>query len=210
MKPSRDFSDREFIERIFPDPEERHRIFTELINDMIYSMKINPDGSIVGEWVSKSFTDVMGYSLKEIDSELGMNRTLHPEDREIVLNSFLEAIKTKREKVMGLEFRVCGKDKSIYWVELNSNIQFNEEGNYMREEGVLRDITEKKETERALIESEGKFRNLFETSKDVISISSSEGRFLDINQAGEELFGYTREELLELDLNDLRMVPDIS
>jgi PAS domain S-box-containing protein len=74
---------------------------------------------------------------------------------------------------------------------------FAETGKISGTIGVARDITERKQMEKALKESEIKFRTLFEDSRDALYISSREGRFLDVNRSLLELFGYTKKEMLK-------------
>lgn len=52
-----------------------------------------------------------------------------------------------------------------------------------------REIAERRQTEKALLESENKYRSLFEESKDIVTITTPEGKFIDINPAGIKLFG---------------------
>ncbi|MFZ3136381.1 MAG: PAS domain S-box protein [Thermodesulfovibrionales bacterium] len=78
---------------------------------------------------------------------------------------------------------------------------FDEQGHIKQAIHIATDITERKQYERALIDSEQKYRTLFEESKDVVYISTSEGKFLDINPAGVELFGYdSKDEILGIDI----------
>lgn len=55
---------------------------------------------------------------------------------------------------------------------------------------VVRDISERKRTEEALIESEEQYRSILNASPDDITITDLEGRILMISPAAKEMFGY--------------------
>lgn len=58
-----------------------------------------------------------------------------------------------------------------------------------------RDITERKEVERALQETESRFATLFyATPVPVVLTTLAEGRFLDLNAKAEAVLGFSREE----------------
>ena len=61
---------------------------------------------------------------------------------------------------------------------------------------IMRDITDRLNIEKALLESEAKYRDLFENASDAIFVLDAELRYADVNRRGLELMGYTREELL--------------
>jgi two-component system cell cycle sensor histidine kinase/response regulator CckA len=65
---------------------------------------------------------------------------------------------------------------------------------------VIRDITERKHSEAALIESESKFRDLAEKSPNMIFINQA-GRIVYANRACEETMGYSRDEFYASDFN---------
>lgn len=66
---------------------------------------------------------------------------------------------------------------------------------------IVRDVTEKREAERALIVSENKYRTLFEESQDVIFLTTPDGILTDINPAGVELLGFdNRDAMLGMDV----------
>ncbi len=105
------------------------------------------------------------------------------------------------------EFFAIRKDGSEFPIEVSTSaIRITGQWHSV---GIVRDITDRKQTEHALRESEKKYRTLFEESKDVVYISSPEGQFIDINSAGVHLFGYaSREEVLQINLSeDLYVYP---
>ncbi|HWQ42737.1 MAG TPA: diguanylate cyclase, partial [Desulfosporosinus sp.] len=55
---------------------------------------------------------------------------------------------------------------------------------------VIHDITERKQTEEALIESEEKYRSILNASPDDITITDLEGRILMVSPAAKKMFGY--------------------
>ncbi len=57
-------------------------------------------------------------------------------------------------------------------------------------------ITDKKHTESALLESEKSYRELFNSVSESIYIQDSEGKFLDVNESVLKMYGYSKEELI--------------
>ncbi len=91
--------------------------------------------------------------------------------------------------------RSMRKDGTIFWVSLNAQFYFDDQGRIEGTEGVARDITERESAEEALQESELKFRNVFQSSRDAIVVSRN-GLHVFENQAYLRLYGYeTPEEL---------------
>jgi PAS domain S-box-containing protein len=99
------------------------------------------------------------------------------------------------------EYQIVHRSGEVRWINQRNMLIRDEQGAPMAIEGVVSDVTERRQAEEALKESEEKFRTLFIESKDVFYISTPEGKFLDINPAGVVLFGYaTKEELLAIDI----------
>src|SRR5215510_15109056 len=59
----------------------------------------------------------------------------------------------------------------------------------------LRDITERKRVERAMVDSEDKFRRILESASEAIVVTDSAARIVLVNAKTEERFGFHRDEL---------------
>jgi PAS domain S-box-containing protein len=59
-----------------------------------------------------------------------------------------------------------------------------------------RNISVRKQREKALRESEEKYRALFDNAADMIAVIDAEGNFLDLNERFEKESGYSRQEML--------------
>jgi two-component system, cell cycle sensor histidine kinase and response regulator CckA len=71
------------------------------------------------------------------------------------------------------------------------------------------DITERKNAERALLESEERYRSLFDRMMDGVYRSTHGGKFVDVNMAMVNMFGFSsKEEMLQVDIKkDLYFAP---
>ncbi|HEX7588919.1 MAG TPA: PAS domain S-box protein, partial [Anaerolineae bacterium] len=68
---------------------------------------------------------------------------------------------------------------------------------------VVRDITERRRAEEALLYSEERYRTVAETASDAIITLDRDDKILFANRATEEIFGYPRMELMGQDLSML-------
>lgn len=138
-------ADLKHAQKALEESEEKYRNLVENIPDVIYSI----DSSFTVAAINLPASEFYGFKAEEV---LGHDflTFIHPDDKARVSASFIEAMDTHREWTRGLQFRVVSKDGVQYWVELNSHMQFDEDGNFSREEGVLRDINERKKAEDEL------------------------------------------------------------
>jgi PAS domain S-box-containing protein len=101
-----------------------------------------------------------------------------------------------------IEFRIVRSDGSEAWVETTSE-PFTREGNH----GVLlfmRDITLRKEREKAIVENEAKYRNIFQKHVAVkLIIDAENGNIVDANEAASRFYGLPAEELKKMNISQI-------
>lgn len=182
-----DITDLKRMEEALKESKERYRVLAENAMDGIYV--ISPQGF---EYVNPAFERLFGYKTYEVcNRHFNFLSMIHPEDRKLVLER--EEARKKGERLPPrYSFRVVTKGGRIRYVEANT---VSLSGEKVRVLGILRDITEQKQTEEALRESEEKHRTLVEQASDGIIIIQDD-IFKYANKRVEEMSGYAIEELI--------------
>ena len=150
--------------------EERYRSLIENANDAIISS--NKDGGIIG--FNKKAEEIYGYSREElIGQSPGMLTTeeCRHQHKEILSN----ILKLGKVETMIFEEEGIKKDGSLFPLEISFSFTDPAEKNVV---AVMRDITERKNSERAVKEARDFFKSLFDTSADGIIIFDSQGKDL--------------------------------
>lgn len=127
---------------------------------------------------------------------------IHPDDREPFERLVEDSIDKRKPYIT--ELRIIPHDRNfshrenpeIRYIEARGEAIYNEQGQAVELFGTVRNITEHKLTEIALIGSESKYRHLVETSQDLIWSIDTEGRFTFVNPAFKQIYGYESEEIL--------------
>ncbi|MHB8842897.1 MAG: sensor domain-containing diguanylate cyclase [Candidatus Aquicultor sp.] len=179
-----DITDRKRVEESLQESEESYRNLFKNANEAIF---VGLDSKIVFHNTKTAM--ILGYSGEELVSR-PLNEFVYPEDRNMVIDSFVRQIKGENNPPI-YDFRIIRKDGNIRWVVLNSfMINWKERPATLN---FLSDITERKQVEGALRESEERYRALIEKSNDGIAMIKGD-RYIFVNQKMVEIFGYDRPE----------------
>lgn|GEM_PF-3429471 len=84
------------------------------------------------------------------------------------------------------------------WFEVTVDPILDESGDFSRAVHIIRDISERRQLQRDLLESNERLRSITEASSEGIWQLDLRGRFIYVSKAAENIFGYTPEEALEL------------
>ena len=157
---------------------------------MIFNTNINAqlitrleDGFIVD--VNDEFTILTGYSKVEIigDSTKNSYFWYRHEDRQVFIDELNDKGLCKN-----MEFVFQRKDGSKFTGMISARVIMIHSVVHII--SVIRDITERREFEDALIESEEKYRSILNASPDDITITDLDGYILMASPASKEIFGY--------------------
>jgi len=137
-----DITDRKLAEAALEESEHKYRSLVENVPDIIYAL--DAQGRLTS--INEGGLNLLGYDSDEL---LGHHFTafIHPDDQEMTVDAFQKALTTGRQGPRGLTFRVLKRNGEAVWVSLNSNMTFDEDGEFLEEHGVARDITQRKRVE---------------------------------------------------------------
>jgi PAS domain S-box-containing protein len=162
--------------------------------------------------VNKSFLDKLGYNEEEVIGKQVLE--LSPMKEGIFESTTGELVKINKKyfddakeatytqlfkegKLFNWESYYRRKDNKLVPLEENIFYLYNKEGDPNGAVGMLRDITERKKTEREIKEARIFLENIIHTSLDGIMVTSvPKGQITMVNRALEMMLGYSEEELI--------------
>ena len=179
-------AERERAQEELKRSEEMYRLRFETLIDIFF--QIDNEGRIT--LISPSIKSVAGYDPEEVLGLRSEQFYVKPGVRDEIVG-----IVHRDGVAKDFELQVKKKDGAILWMSVDARLARDESGNAVGIEGTLRDITDRKESERILRESEESFRRIFEDSAYPILLFGDQ-RLIDCNAATLRLLGYSREEIL--------------
>jgi len=163
------------------------------------------DGILILDFETGNIIDANPFIIKIIGSPL--KEILRKQLWEIGLFSNKEQSEiafTELKKTGYIRFEdmpIQGKNGKLTNVEFISNVYIENKTKVIQCN--IRDITERKLTEKALKESEEKFRSIMENSADAIFITGKMGKYLYTNNAVTDLLGYSKKEMKNKSIADI-------
>jgi PAS domain S-box-containing protein len=201
----RDVTERVLAEQALKESEEKYRLISENANDII--VIVNQKTKL--EYINEIVTPMMGYAKDEVVGKKAFS-FIHPDDMDRTASGIKTAFEVGEEKI---DIRVRHKDQHWVWFEVKANKFIDGDGN-PKLLVVMRDITERKNAERALKdlnielewkieertrelkESEEKYRNMINHLDVGFFHTKFSGEILNHNYALSQILGYERKESL--------------
>jgi PAS domain S-box-containing protein len=142
------------------------------------------------EQVNKRFTEILGYSQEELVQMSFMDFT-HPDDADQTRTYVNQLLEGKIPDYV-FEKRYIRKDGRIVWSRTSVALMRDASGSPKRFVGVIEDITQRKEAERALLESEQRFRQLADAMPQIVWAAKPDGTLDYYNERWYEYTGFKR------------------
>ncbi len=191
--------------------EKKYREFFE--NAIAGIFQASPDGYFLD--VNPAMAKIFGYDstddfLKSI-TNISEQLYLNPQDRETLLDTL-----GKQGKIFNFEAQQLRKDKTVIWSSISARAVRDTDGNLLYFEGMLIDITkrkqariqlkstneklekevlERKRVAKELMSANRYLENILDNSAEGIGIVDRHGKLIMWNIAAEKLFGMTKNEI---------------
>jgi PAS domain S-box-containing protein len=176
--------------------------YARLFESAVDGILINGlDGRISS--LNPAAANILGYnSPKELIGKPAVELYADPDSRARLLQELME-----KGHVKECELTWKRKDGTLIEILASVTLQKDEKGNLLRTEGIIRDVSERKRSERLLRESEEKYRELAESISDVFFAFDKDLRYTYWNEASEKLTGIKAKNAIGKSLTEV--FPDV-
>ncbi|MFC1883424.1 PAS domain S-box protein [Thermodesulfobacteriota bacterium] len=185
------------------ESEDKYKAIIEGIEDGYYEVDISGNFTFFNE----AICEILGYPRDEL---AGINNLdyMDKENARKFYQKFNKVFLTgKPDK--GIDWEFIRKDGSRRHVEASISLIKDSEGTGIGFRGILRDITERIQAEKALRESEERYRTILDSIEEAYFEVNLSGTFVFFNESLAKNSGYSSEELLKMNNRDY-MPPETS
>jgi PAS domain S-box-containing protein len=169
--------------------ESREQLHSIISNQAGATYRCNSDEHWSMHFISDQIEKISGYAASDFigNSKRSYADVIYPEDRKQIAQQIAESVSIKNP--FELTYRIIHSGGETVWVQENGRGVFDNEGKLLWIDGVIVDITDKVEAEKAYFESEVRFRELTDFLPQTVYELDLEGNIVFTNRAGAELFG---------------------
>ena len=163
-------------------------------------IRTSPDGICIAkldgtiEFVSDKLVNWHGYN--SADEMTGMNvfDFIAPASLDFARSTMSSILSEK--KLTTTEVELVRRDGSTFFVEVNAELQRDSEGVPEAILMIERDITSRRLSAQALVESENRFRSLYNTMVQGVIYYNNKGKAISANPSALKIFGLTVDQIL--------------
>ncbi len=191
---SRDVTERKQAENELRKSEQRYKHLLGTVTDYIYSVQLNENGHVTTTH-SPSCVNVTGHTAEELQQNPLLGLSMIPAgDRPLVDEMITHA--RAGQVAESIEHRIRHKDGSIRWVRATTVPHVDPNGRVTSYDGLVSDITEKREAVNQLRASEEHYQSLVESLPQCIMRKDMDGRFTFVNRQFAKLIGREPWEII--------------
>jgi two-component system cell cycle sensor histidine kinase/response regulator CckA len=199
----RDVTKSRQAEKALRESEKKYRLIAENTADLISVLNMDMHFS----YVSPASIRLRGFTVEEAMAQT-LEQVLTPESMKDAISVFEEEMLKEASgtsdpnRMRILELEQYKKDGSTAWMEVSLSFLRDSDGKPVQILAVTRDISDRKQAEKALRESEKRFRANFQYAPVGVAVIDTETRFLEVNRQLCQILGYDPAELIGRSFND--------
>ena len=172
------------------ESEEQYRSLVENVNVGVYRNTGGPRGRFLK--ANLAMARIFGYDSVEDVMQVNVSDLYQdPADRATFIQEIAHAGLVKDK-----ELRLRKKDGTPIWASVTARVERTQDGQIRWMDGVIEDITERKQAETALRESEATARALLNAPTDFASLITPDGTILGANETLARRLGRTVEDMI--------------
>jgi PAS domain S-box-containing protein len=185
-----DITARKHAEEALQASQQRYKQLLSSVTDYMFTIEIE-DGRPVSTTHGHGCVAVTGYTPADYARmPLLWYEMIHPEDRQVVKHH--AEISIRGEAKDPLEHRIIHRDGTTRWVRNTMVPRYDSLGRVVACDGLVSNITERKQAEEALRVSEEKYRLVVESAGEAIVIAQ-DGMIKFVNPSALDLLGHSEE-----------------
>ncbi|MDH5682137.1 MAG: PAS domain-containing protein, partial [Spirochaetota bacterium] len=192
----RDITEMRLARELQLETELKYRDIVSNVPGIVFQLELSPNGNLTFPYVSYGTMLVLGYEPEEFYKNPNLAFELMPKpDLETVMHDITttaQSLETSK-----VEFRMKTKNGSYRWMDTTSTPHKKQDGSVIWD-GVIIDVTARKDAEILLIESEARFKDIANNIPGMVYqfMISSDGdmSFPFISSGGIELLGYSEHD----------------
>ncbi len=194
------------VRDVTQDQEQKEQLglILQNIDELIYNISIAEDNTRIIEYISPKAKELFGLDVNEYKNEAtgALLKRYHPNDLDRI-RAVSEQIKVEKQPVsLVYRFKPKGSDTYI-WLEEKVFPKF-ENNKHTANFGIIRNVTERIESQEALRLSEERYRTLFERNPSGVYRTDINRVVLECNDAFAQILGFeSKEEVTNIKANEL-------
>ncbi|MEP6758607.1 MAG: PAS domain-containing protein, partial [Actinomycetota bacterium] len=189
-------------ERHLRQTEERYRQLVEQMPAITYLDAYEPEeGLWPTRYISPQVETILGYTAEEwLEDPWRWREMVHPDDREAARAA--DDVHYKLGEPLDIEIRLFDREGRLHWLRDQAVIIRDDDGLPRFSQGIIQDVTERKQAELAMLDAERRYRTLIESIPAVTYIDTLEEPWstVYVSPQVEATFGFDPDTWKQRDL----------